>query len=254
MKGLRAAVSLLTRVPAGRSRTGAPDLARAVPWFPVVGGLLGLALAGTYAGLREALPAIVAATVTLGAGVVLTGAFHEDGLADTADALGGFRTKEEALRILKDPALGTYGVLALVVSALARVGALAALEGWAAVAVLPAAHALSRGAAVGLMGIVPPATGDGLGASYAGATTRREVGAAVAAAVAIGVLTLGPWVVPASLLAAVGAAAVGTLAVRRLGGLTGDVLGAVQQAAEVLILILGAAAVAGGWASPAWWR
>src|SRR5205823_10740767 len=126
-------------------------------WFPVVGALLGLGAAGVYAGTRLVLPSLVAATLAVCVAVLLTGAFHEDGLADTADAIGGGWNREDALRILKDPTHGTYGVLAIALSVLLRVGAVAALDGWAALAVLPAAHALSRGAAVGLLGWARPA-------------------------------------------------------------------------------------------------
>lgn len=250
MRGLRAAASFLTRV-----RVDGPfDPARSIPWFPVVGGLLGLALAGAYAALLVVLPPLVAATVAIGTGVMLTGAFHEDGLGDSADALGSGGSREEALRILKDPAHGTFGVLGIVLSLLLRVGALATLDGWTAVAILPAAHALSRGASIGLLGTARPAVGAGLGASYAAVVTRgRWVGTA-AVGLLMGLMSLGAWAVPAAVLAGIGAWAVGRLAVRKLGGVTGDVLGAAQQAAEVLVLLLGAAAVANGWPSPAWWR
>ena len=254
MRGLRAAVSLLTRVPVGPAGSGSADLARAVPWFPLVGALVGLALAGSYAGLLLVAPPFVAAGLTLGLSLFLTGALHEDGLADTADALGEARNKEDALRILNDPAHGTYGVLSIVLSVILRVAALAALDGWTAVAVLPGAHALSRGGAVVLLGALPPAAEEGLGASYATATTRREVAGGITGSLAAGLLALGGWVLPAVLLAALGTGAVGVLSMRRIGGITGDVLGAAQQVVENLVLLLGAAAVAGGWPSSAWWR
>jgi adenosylcobinamide-GDP ribazoletransferase len=253
MMEFRVALSLLTRIPAGADRLQQRDLARAVPWFPVVGALLGAALAGTYAGLRLALPAQVASAGTVALGVVLSGALHEDGLGDTADALGG-RDREAALRILKDPAHGTYGVLAIVLSVLLRVGALAAVDGWTALAVLPAGHALSRGAAAVLLRALAPATGAGLGASYAAVVTRPGVALSAGAALLVSLLLMGTWALPAAVVAGVGAGAVGVFARRRLGGLTGDVLGAAQQVGEVAILALGAAIVATGWGSPAWWR
>ncbi len=113
MKGLLAAGSFLTRIPVGRGAATPAHLSGAVVWFPVVGGVLGLGLAGVYAGSLMLVPRLVAAAVAIGAGLVLTGAFHEDALADTADALAG-RTREQALRILRDPAHGTYGVSAIV--------------------------------------------------------------------------------------------------------------------------------------------
>jgi adenosylcobinamide-GDP ribazoletransferase len=254
VKGLRTAASFLTRVPVDRGTPGRPDLARSVPWFPVVGALLGLGLAGAYAGLLLVLPALPAAAVTLGISLLLTGAFHEDGLADTADALGGGRTREEALRILKDPGHGTYGVLAIVMSVALRMAAVATLDGWTAMAVLPAAHALSRGAAVGLLGALRPGTEQGLGASFVAAVTPREAAVGLGAALLIGLVSLGIWVTAAAPVVGLCSVAVGLLAVRRIGGVTGDVLGAAQQASEILVLLLGAAVAASGWPSPAWWR
>ena len=254
MRGLRAAVSFMTRIPVGPRRPKSSDLPRAVPWFPVVGALVGLALGGAYAALLTVLPPFPAAGVTIGAGLLLTGALHEDGLADAADALGGGRSREEALGILKDPAHGTYGVLAIVLSVGLRMAALAALDAWTAIAILPGAHALSRGAAAAVMGLVPPATDEGLGASYAAMTSHREVAWAVVATVAVGLLSLGGWVVVAVPLAVLLAGTVALISVRRIGGITGDVLGAAQQAVEVVVLLLGAAANAGGWPSPTWWR
>ena len=233
--------------------TGPPDVARSVPWFPVVGGLLGVVGAGTYAAARLALPPFVAATLAVGVVVALTGALHEDGLADTADAFGGW-SREEALRILKDPAHGTYGVVALALSLLLRVGALATLDRWSALAVLPAAYALSRAAAMGLLGTLEPAIEQGLGASYGSIVTGRRVAAAISVGLLLALTSLGLWALPASLLAALGAWIVGRLAIRKIGGITGDVLGAAQQVAEVLVLLLGAAAMTNGWPSLAWWR
>jgi adenosylcobinamide-GDP ribazoletransferase len=225
----------------GAAAVGRADLGRSVPFFPLVGGLLGLAVAGVYIAARVVLSSFVAAALAIGVGVALTGALHEDGLGDTVDALGG-RSREEALGILKDPAHGTYGVLAISLGLLLRVGALSGLDGWSALAVLSAAHALSRGAA----------TGEGLGASYAAEVSSKRVVAAIFIAVAIGLAALGVWAVPACLLTAVVASAVGRLAFHKFGGLTGDVLGAAQQAAEILVLLLGAAVVTKGWPGLPW--
>jgi adenosylcobinamide-GDP ribazoletransferase len=254
LTGFRSAVALLTRVPVGARRLGPTSLARGVPWFPVVGGLIGVVIAGMYAGGRLILPPLGAAGVALGAGLFLTGAFHEDGLADSADALGGGRSKEETLRILKDPAHGTYGVLAIVLSVVLRVAALASLDGWAALAVLPAAHTLSRGASAALLWVMPVATESGLGASSSAGVTRRGVAGAMVTALVLAASSLGPWAIPATVLAVLGAVGVGVLSMRRIGGLTGDILGAAQQVAEILVILLGAAAATGGWPSLLWWR
>lgn len=254
MKGLRTAASLLTRVPFDGGTSERPDLAQSVPWLPIVGGLLGLVLAGSYAGLLQVLPALPAAAVTLGISLLLTGAFHEDGLTDAADALGGGRTREDVLRILKEPGHGTYGVLAIVLSVVLRIASLGTLDGWTALAVLPAAHALSRGGAVGLLGAVKPATEGGMAASIASAVTPRQVTTGLGLALLIGSVSMGIWVIAASAIAGLCSLMVGLVAVRRIGGITGDMLGAAQQASEILVMLLGAAAVASDWPSPAWWR
>jgi adenosylcobinamide-GDP ribazoletransferase len=216
VKGLLGAVSFLTRVPTGTGARRPEELAGSVPWFPVVGAGVGLAVAAVYGGARLALPPLPAATLAVVAGICLTGAFHEDGLGDTADAFMGHHDRESTTRILKDPRLGTFGVLAVAASLLLRVAAVAALAPAAALAALPAAHALSRAAAVGAMIALP-------------------------VAVAL-------WAAAATALAAL---LLGRLAVRRLGGISGDVLGAVQQLGEVLVLLAAVAAVtAGRWQSP----
>src|SRR5438874_9132505 len=109
MRGFLGAVSLLTRIPA---REEAPP-ERAVPWLPVVGALIGAACAAVYAMTRLALSPLAASTIAVTAGILLTGALHEDGLADVADAFGAGEGRERALEILKDPHHGTYGVLSL---------------------------------------------------------------------------------------------------------------------------------------------
>lgn len=254
MNGFMGAASFLTRLRVGTSVDARADRARSVPWFPLVGCLLGLGTAGVYVGARLVLPSVVAATLSVSVTVLVTGALHEDGLADTADALGGGCGREERLQILKDPTHGTYGVLALVLSALLRVGAIASFGTGAALTVLPAAHSLSRAAAVGLLGWMKPATAEGLGASYSSSLTRRRVLGVGAVGLAISLAFLGLWGIPAALLAVLGAVVVGWLGMRKLGGVTGDLLGAAQQAAEVLVLLFGAAAVAKGWPGPPWWR
>jgi adenosylcobinamide-GDP ribazoletransferase len=248
--GLLGAVSFLTRVPTGTGAVQPADLARFVPWFPLVGALVGAAVAGLYVGAGALLPPLVAAAVAVTAGVAVTGALHEDGLGDTADAFAGGGDREDTVRILEDPRLGTFGVVAVAASLLLRVAAVAALGPSAALAALPAAHALSRAAAVGLMAAVPAAAETGLGAAYARALGGRRALLGVAAGMVIAVALLGAWALPAAALAGLAAAWLGRLARRRLGGVGGDVLGAVQQAGEILTLLV--AVAAGSWQSPVW--
>lgn len=214
-------------------------LARAVAWFPVVGALVGLAVAGVYAVTHLVLPPLGAAALAVAAGVVLTGGFHEDGLADVADAAGGW-TVAERQRILDDPRHGTYGVLALVLSVTVRLVALGAVAPASAIGALVAAHALGRAAAVALMAIGPVA-GRGLGASYARHLTRSRAAVAVGAGVAVAGIGLGVWAGAAAGLAAAVVLAVRRWARRALDGVTGDSLGACEQLTETAVLLLAAA-------------
>ena len=250
MNGFLGAVSFLTRVPTGTGARRPEALAAFVPWFPVVGTGIGLAVAAVYAGAGELLPPLPAASLAVVAGICLTGAFHEDGLGDTADAFVGHHDRDSTVRILKDPRLGTFGVLAVAASLLLRAGAVAALAPAAAVAALPAAHALSRAAAVAAMTALPAAGDTGLGASYALALSRRRALAGAAAGLGIALALLGLPALVAAAAAALATLALGRLATRRVGGVTGDVLGAVQQLGEILVLLVAAAATTGNWQSP----
>lgn len=246
MKGFRAAVGLLTRVP---SRSG-PETESAIPWLPVVGLLIGAAVAGVYAALRDAITPLAAGAVAIGGGALLTGGFHEDGLADTADAFGAGVSRERRLQILKDPHHGTFGVLALAFTVATRIAALAALDRWGALAALPAAHALSRAAPAIQLWLLPAATADGLGATYSQpAGCRRALFSAAAGGIAA-VALLGAWSIPAVAVAILVASVLSWLALRKIDGITGDVLGATQQLIEIGVLLL---CVSAGTRIP-WWH
>lgn len=230
-----AATQFLTRVPI-RLRT-APDLAAAVAWFPVVGALIGAAVGLVAAGLMEVVPVSVAAAVAIIVAMLITGAFHEDGLADTADALGGM-TPERRREILKDSRHGSYGVAAMCSTIVLRILCVASLGPATAFAGLVAAHTLGRGAAVAAMMTARPAPHEGLGADYTRTLSRRSAAQGVLAALALGALVSGWWLGPLALATAIGAAAVVRLAHRAFGGISGDLLGAVEQVGECLVLIV----------------
>jgi adenosylcobinamide-GDP ribazoletransferase len=235
----KVALAFLTRLPVREPRAWPDlDLAASVPLFPVVGALIGLAGAIGYA-LAEwlGLPPWPAAALALAITIWLTGALHEDGLADVADGFGGGRTREDKLRIMRDARVGSYGAIALVLALLARAGALAALAApWAVGAALVAAAAVSRAALPAIMATLPGARADGLAAG-AGRPHPLRAAAAVLVAALIAVVLLGA-AAPAALLAgAAGALGVALLARRQIGGYTGDVLGAVQQLAEIGVLL-----------------
>jgi adenosylcobinamide-GDP ribazoletransferase len=176
------------------------------------------------------------------AGIALTGALHEDGLGDTADGLIGGHDRDHTLAVMRDSRLGTFGVLAIVLSVSLRAAALARIgDAVHAGLALVAAHAASRAALPVAMRVMAPARADGLGVE-----AGRPGASAAIAAVIIGVLislaALGPSR-GAIALGAAGAAifAACMLAQRRIGGYTGDVLGAFQQVGEIVMLLTAAA-------------
>ena len=245
MRSFLGAVSLLTRIPA----RGDADGERTVPWLPVVGALIGATTGAVYAASRLVLAPLPSATVAVVAGILLTGALHEDGLADAADAFGARADRERTLAIMKDPHNGTFGVLALAASVFARIAAVAGMGPLSAAAALPTAHALGRSTSAALMWLLPSA-GDGLGARYSAGVARRQAATAAAIGLAAGVGLMGAWGLVAAAVAGTGAALAGTVALRKIGGITGDVLGAAEQLAETGVLLLGAAVASG----LPWWR
>ncbi len=240
MSGLWSALGLLTRLPVPH-RAG--STASAVPWFPVVGLLIALLGAGAFAALSYLLPPLPAAAIAIAFLTLLTGAFHEDGLADIADAFGGGWTREQRLAILDDPRLGAFGTLALVLSILIRISLLAALTPWQALAVLTAAHSLSRAAAIAVARGLPRAKSDGLGASFLDATARFSTALSLLLALLFTITLTGPWAALFLAAVALAVAAVGWLAVRKIGGVTGDVISGMQQIAELAALAAGVALV-----------
>lgn len=249
MSGFLGAVQFLTRVPV---RLPAPvPHHRVLPWFPLVGVAIGAIVGGIAAALGELVPASVAAACGVVAGLLVTGAFHEDGLADVADAFGGGWTPEQRLDILKDSRHGTYGVAALTSSILLRVVALASIASTAAlVAVAVSAHALGRGAAVVAVKSAPPARDSGLGVLSAEGLGRPVTAVTAAVAVVASTVVAGWWVGPFAAASVVGTAAVVWLSLRKIGGLVGDALGAVEQVVECLVMIVGAG-LAARW--DIWW-
>jgi adenosylcobinamide-GDP ribazoletransferase len=246
--GLRAGVSFLTRVPVGAG-IGEADIAASVAWFPVVGAAIGVAAGLVYVGASELWPAAVASILSIGVAIAITGGFHEDGLADTADAFGASSTGRDPGPVLKDPRLGAFGVLALVLGIGARVAALASLPAAAGWSALIAAHALARGVSAGVI-VVSPSTGDGLGSSYARLTPRWRgvLGLTIGAGVAVAMLGATGLIAVAVAIAA--AVLLARWAARSLGAVSGDVLGAIEQIGEIVTLLAAAAAIHRGWVFP----
>lgn len=238
---LACAAVLLTRLPLpALPQSVFADGHRAVWAYPVVG--LGIGLAGALMGqlgLALGLPALGAAVLALGAMMVLTGAMHEDGLADVFDGFWGGFTIERRLEIMRDSQIGTYGVLALALVTLLRLSALMVLldSHWAA---LPVAAALSRGMMPALMSGLPAARRDGLSQSV-GAPSIPLAAVAAGIGALVTVIVLGGIGILAACIAAAVATGMAALAKTKIGGQTGDVLGATQQLSEAAALLTFAA-------------
>ena len=242
---LVAALTLLSRLPLGRAQADAPlpSLADSSWAFPIAGLVIGAIGGIAYAIARGlALPALAAALIAVAITTLVTGALHEDGLADTADGFGGGRTREAKLDIMRDSRIGTFGVLALIFSVGLRSTAIAEIGlRWHVFAALIAAHALARGVLPAAMQRLDPARADGLGAA-AGRPEQNQVLIALAIALVIAVLAIGLRAgLSAAIAAAIVATAIGWLALRQIGGQTGDVLGAIEQGVEAAALLAAAA-------------
>jgi len=249
---LACATQFLTRLPVPGPKAWTDELlARSARYFPLVGLGVGAACAAVFLLARQAwptgaLPALLAVAV----GTVITGGFHEDGLADTADGLGGGHTPEQRLAIMKDSRLGSYGALALGLLLAARVGALGqAGSPWQAAAVLFCAHGLARAAAVVAMHLMPYAADPAASKLKPVARDVRVQEAVIAVLVGLAPLVLlSPAIAVLGLLAGAAAALCPAISARRLiAGYTGDVLGAIEQAFETGFLLGAAAAVGLGW-------
>jgi len=242
----KTAVGFLTRLPMPHPEGAMPpNFLRAQRMFGVVGALIGATAGVLCLGLRHVgVPDLAAAALALGAGSILTGALHEDGLADVADGFGGGRDVAAKLEIMRDSRLGTYGALILLVSFAAKLSALAAIPDGYLVQSLIAAHALARGVLPWMAMSVPYARKDGLAANAG----RPDAGiAAIAAVVAVAIaLLVLPWIsaLGAALLAGLSGLGMARLAQKQIGGQTGDVLGGAEQVAETAILVLLAARLA----------
>ena len=262
--GLRAALAFLTIVPAGvgAGAAGTRALAAARAWFPAVGLLLGAVLAAldlllALAGLRPAADAcdperaaacavlpLLAGALLVTALAALTRALHLDGFMDACDALPGGFSRARRLEILRDPHVGAFAVVGLVCLLLIKVAAIAALPAAVRPGVLLLFPCLSRWAMLLAMQIFPYVRERGAGTPFTGGRGRRALIGGSGTAVIAG-LALGGWWSPALLAAAAAAAwAVGMAARRLLGGMTGDLYGAVNETAEVAVLVTAAAIAA----------
>ncbi len=207
-------------------------------WFPVAGLFIGLVPALTYWLAAQVLPPLVAACLAVASGIFITGALHEDGLTDTADGLGGGATREKALEIMRDSRIGTYGGIALVLSVLVRVASVSGLPPFAGALALLVAHSSGRGAISLALAFSTYARTEGTGSLVSPGISVNEFGYTLAVSLLLALL-LGAF-------AGVSAAAAGFAAAllllwrfrRKIGGYTGDALGAMEQIAEITVLVV----------------
>ncbi len=238
------AARFLTRIPLASTHQKTISLSETFSMFPVVGimigGFSGLLLC---AGMIVGLPPFLSAIIAVGGTILLTGGLHEDGLGDVADGFGGGRTKQDKLKIMRDSRVGSYGVLCLVLSVAARLGALATLVEKLPllfiVCILIASAALSRGLMVSIITILSPARKEGLSAALSPPLARSLLTCAVAGAIT----TVALWPVMSVfgilitlLITVIATGILAILAFRQIGGHTGDVAGAAQQIAEIACL------------------
>ena len=243
-QALAHALTFLTRLSVPAMDYQRASLGRSVVYFPLVGVEVGLIGGAAYQIAAAFWPTSVAVVITLGAMIASTGGFHEDGLADSADGLGGVWTSEDKLRIMKDSRIGVYGSLALVLALLLKFAVLSAMPAAEIPAALLAAHVLARWSILPLLRYCPYLGGDsGTGSPFVDAVkTRRFVVGTASAWLMLAVVVPGSaWslIVIASAVTALS----GWYCTRALGGVTGDTLGATNQLIEMAVYLALAATV-----------
>jgi adenosylcobinamide-GDP ribazoletransferase len=240
-RSLLVALRFLTRLPLPRVDVRPGDLRRAAAAFPIAGVVVAGIVIAVRAGVGPLLGSLVATILAVGAGIAVTGALHEDGLADAADGLWGGWTPARRLEIMRDSRTGVYGVLALVGALALRVAALAPLDLPDFAAAVLCAHVLGAAAMVLLGHALPAASTSGSGAQAAGRQGPIALTAVAVVSTATVVLALGPVGVAVMAWAGATTAGCAVLARRRLGGVTGDVLGASNVVVHVAVLLAVAA-------------
>ncbi|MEM1086963.1 MAG: adenosylcobinamide-GDP ribazoletransferase [Pseudomonadota bacterium] len=232
------AIQFLTRFPVGSGDIYTSDrMATSVRYYPIVGALIGGLSAGVFCLANILFPVLITLLLAIAAGLLITGAFHEDGLADTFDGIGGGLTRDKALSIMKDSRLGTYGTLALVTALALKFMALIALPLAFIPIALIAGHGLSRLSSVLVIATSRYVRDEGTG---------KPVASGVSTASLVVVITTGTlifalfcvWAPAVAALCGLAGLGIGHALMRlffepKLGGYTGDTLGAIQQASEI---------------------
>ena len=248
MKHFVAAVSFLTRLPAGRwVAVSTEDVGKSSRWFPLIGVLLGAVYVLAWRALSIIFPATIVALFIVVIEALLTGALHLDGLADMADGFGGGRTREDVLRIMRDHTIGAYGAISLILVVGLKVVSIVALsERQRVTAYLLIAPVLSRWSTVILNNALPYARRSvSEGAPASGSVNafvgRTELAVATVTALLISSAVIQWSVIPCSVVVLGVSAVTGFVCWRRIGGVTGDTLGANTECCEVAVLLVGLA-------------
>ena len=241
LKDIALALQFMTRLPIRFESLDPGDLRRAAAWFPLIGALIGGLASLLYQLFIPHLERPLCALLVVLFLVLVTGGLHEDGLADCADAFGGGRTREDRLRIMKDSRIGAFGAIALIFSLGSRILLLASIPATQVTAYLISAAALSRWTPLPLSAALPSARGpEGQGGRLAGRTTGFAVG--IGTALSMGViwylLRTSAW--QPCVAALVVTLLNGAYYWRRIGGITGDCMGATIQITEVAVYLCGA--------------
>lgn len=239
LREFAAAVQFMTRIPVPAFQYEPELVLGGAKFYPLVGAIVGLGAIIIERGLRPHLPAMVTAVAVLAYLVAITGGFHEDGLADTADGLGGGYTRERKLDIMHDSRIGSFGTLALALSLLARWALLATMPVERLPEYLLAAQVLCRWTTLPLGTFMDSARKDGLAAKFAHRIPLSStlIGTALAFAIAGGALRMRMFV-PVLVVATI-ALLSGLYYRRQIAGITGDCLGATNQLAEIAVYVCG---------------
>lgn len=235
VRSLRSAVEFLTVLPLRRTDAPPADrLGRAL--FPAVGALVGLVAGVVFVLVSAFLPRLVAGAAAVAAAALLTGGLHLDGLADAADGLLGGGSVERRLEIMRDPRLGSFGAIALILVVLAEIALLSAMSPFRGLEGLVVAGALSRLAVLVTIMSLPYVRSDGLGVAVTGGRRRLDLVIGSACALIVCLLDVRRALI-ALVLVALTSLLVSGLARRRIGGATGDVYGACSEMGQLAALV-----------------
>jgi adenosylcobinamide-GDP ribazoletransferase len=232
------AVQFLTRLPVpGWFTYTEARMAASAAYYPLVGVMIGAFCSAVFWGASLPFPPLVSVIIAIAAALLITGAFHEDGLADTFDGIGGGHTRDAALEIMRDSRLGTYGTAALVAALALKTATLTALPSHMLLIAFPAAHGLSRLSSVLTIATSRYVRTEGTGKPVARGLSLPSllIASATGGAICLAWIYLLP---AAPILFGLAGLAIGHVAMRaffefKLKGYTGDTLGAVQQASEI---------------------